>query len=213
LMLAGYGPDTQRRPLCMGKPLAHNELAVIDELGRPLSPGVVGELAVRAPNPQLMLGYWDDPDRTAASYIDGPAGRWFRTGDRAERDAEGFFFHRGRRDDVINSSGYRIGPAEVEEVLLAHPAVAECAVVGVRDAARGEIVLAYIVLHPTVIATTELARSVQDFVKRQTAPYKYPREVRFIDALPKTLTGKIQRNLLRERAARDAAVSGNRINR
>jgi acetyl-CoA synthetase len=189
----------------MGKALAHNELAVIDEHGGLLPSGAVGELAVRAPNPQMMLGYWDEPDRTAASYIDGPDGRWFRTGDRVERDADGFFFHRGRRDDVINSSGYRIGPAEVEDVLLAHPAVAECAVVGAPDAARGEIVVAYIVLRPAVLASAALAKSLQEFVKRQTAPYKYPRAVRFIAELPKTLTGKIQRNLLRERAAREAA--------
>jgi acyl-coenzyme A synthetase/AMP-(fatty) acid ligase len=204
LMLVGYRCNTERRPHSMGKALAHNEVAVIDDSGRLLPSGAVGELAVRAPNPQLMLGYWDEPDRTAASYIDGPDGRWFRTGDRVERDQDGFFFHRGRRDDVINSSGYRIGPAEVEDVLLAHPAVAECAVVGAPDAARGEIVVAYIVLRPAILASAALAKSLQEFVKRQTAPYKYPREVRFIGELPKTLTGKIQRNLLRERAARDA---------
>ena len=203
LMLVGYRSGTDRKPYSMGKALAHNELAIIDDTGRLLPPGTVGELAIRAPNPQFMLGYWEDPDRTEASYIDGPDGRWFRTSDRAEMDADGYFYHRGRRDDVINSSGYRIGPAEVEDVLLAHPAVAECAVVGAPDAARGEIVVAFIVLRPGVPADETLARTLQDFVKSQTAPYKYPRDVRFIGELPKTLTGKIQRNVLREQLARN----------
>jgi acetyl-CoA synthetase len=205
LMSIGHRAEDGRRPQSMGKPLAGNRLAVIDETGRILPDGEVGELALRAPNPQLMLGYWDDPERTAACYLDGPEGCWFRTGDRAERDADGFFYHRGRGDDVINSSGYRIGPAEVEDVLLAHPAVAEVAVVGAPDDARGEIVVAYVVLRDGHEPGEAQAKALQDFAKAQTAPYKYPRAVHFIAALPKTLTGKIQRNVLRERAAREPA--------
>ena len=156
--------------------------------------------------PERPLGAAGEHPTSVAppGYVDGAAGRWFRTGDRAERDADGFFFHRGRTDDVINSSGYRIGPAEVEDVLLTHPAVAEAGVVGVPDAARGEVVGAFVVLRPGARAT---AAELQDFVKRQTAPYKYPRRVWFIDALPKTLTGKTQRNLLRARAADEASNS------
>ena len=205
LMSVGYHEGQDYRPGSMGVALAHNEVAVIDEVGRALPPGMIGELAIRAPNPQLMSGYWRDPDRTAECYLDGVDGLWFRTGDQAERDAEGFFYHRGRRDDVINSSGYRIGPAEVEEVLLAHPAVAEVAVVGAPDAARGEIVVAYVVLRPGYTAEETVAKALQDFVKSQTAPYKYPRSVRFIAALPRTQTGKTQRNLLRDQARAEAA--------
>ena len=204
LMSVGHSANVERRPQAMGKPLAHNQVAVIDDAGKIVNDGEVGELAIRAPNPQLMLGYWEDPERTASCYLDGPDGRWFRTGDRAERDADGSFYHRGRGDDVINSSGYRIGPAEVEDVLLAHPGVAEAAVVGVPDEARGEIVVAYIVAREGHEQGVALAKALQDFVKAQTAPYKYPRDVRFIAALPKTLTGKIQRNVLREQAAREA---------
>jgi len=205
LMSLGHLPGTPRKPQSMGVPLAHCELSVIDESGAPLGDGEVGELAIRAPNPQFMLGYWQDPERTAACYVENAGGLWFRTGDRALRDADGHYFHRGRNDDVINSSGYRIGPAEVEDVLLTHAAVAEAGVVGAPDPHRGEIVVACVVLRPGHAASGELARALQDHVKAQTAPYKYPRAVRFIDAMPKTLTGKVQRNVLREQVAALAA--------
>jgi len=182
---------------------------VIDEAGRPLPDGTEGDLALRAPNPQLMLGYWDDDERTAQSFVDGPDGRWFITGDRAIRDAEGYFFHRGRRDDVINSAGYRIGPSEVENALLDHAAVLEAAAVGSPDAERGEIVKAFVVLRPGVEGTPELARALQEHVRQVTAPYKYPRAVAFVAELPKTMTGKIQRSALRTaERARVAAAGG-----
>ena len=205
LMSIGYRPEIAHRPGSTGKPLAHNEVAVIDEVGRPLPSGEVGEIALRAPNPQLMIGYWRDPVRTEACYVDGPDGRWFRTGDRGVRDADGYIHHRGRGDDVINSAGYRIGPAEVEEVLLAHPAVAEAAAVGAPDPARGEIVMAFVVLREGWAADAVTASALQAFVKATTAPYKYPRAVRFVGELPKTVTGKIQRNLLRDQARRGAS--------
>ncbi|HTH29543.1 MAG TPA: acyl-CoA synthetase [Sphingobium sp.] len=200
LMSLGYTPATPYRQGSTGKPLAHNDVAVIDGTGRPLPPGQEGEIAVRAPNPQLMLGYWQDPERTAACYLDGPDGRWFVTGDRAEMDADGYFFHRGRGDDLINSAGYRIGPAEVEDALLLHPAVAEVAVVGAPDEARGEIVCAFVVLKAGYDPGDALVRELQESVKAITAPYKYPRAIRFVRELPKTLTGKLQRHVLRERA-------------
>lgn len=210
LMSIGYPQDVAYRPGSMGVALAHNDVAVIDDDGRILPAGDVGELAIRAPNPQLMLGYWQDRERTAECYLDGPDGRWFRTGDRGERDADGFFYHRGRRDDVINSSGYRIGPAEVEDVLLAHPAVAETAVVGAPDPARGEIVVAFVVLRGDRAPDEAMARGLQDFVKTQTAPYKYPRVVRFVTELPKTPTGKIQRSVLRDRIRAENAAQADR---
>lgn len=184
------------------------ELAVIDEAGRRLPDSEEGDLALRAPDPQLMLGYLDEPERTARCYLDGPDGRWFVTGDRAIRDVDGYFFHRGRSDDVINSAGYRIGPSEVENVLLDHPAVREVAVVGSPDARRGEIVKAFVVLRDGVEATPSLAAELQAHVKRITAPYKYPRAIAFVAELPKTLTGKIQRSALRNEERRLAAAAG-----
>lgn len=204
LMSIGHRAGQDRKPQSMGQQLAHNEMAVIDEQGHRLPDGEAGELAMRAPNPQLMLGYWNDPERTAQCYIMGPDGTcWFRTGDRAERDADGFLFHRGRIDDVINSAGYRIGPAEVEDVLLSHPAVAEAGVVGVPDTSRGEMVCAFVVLRDGMQATVG---ELQDYAKSQTAPYKYPRVIHFIEQMPKTLTGKTQRNKLREEAVRLAGA-------
>jgi acetyl-CoA synthetase len=200
LMSIGYRSDTLYRAGSTGKPLAHNDVGIIDEFGRIQPPGEEGDIAIRVPNPQLMLGYWQDVERTADCYMDGVDGRWFITGDRGMSDADGYIYHRGRRDDVINSSGYRIGPSEVEDVLLSHGAVAEAAVVGAPDAARGEIVMAFIVLQPGVSGDDALVRDLQDAVKTTTAPYKYPRSIRFVAELPKTLTGKIQRNILRETA-------------
>ena len=130
--------------------------------------------------------------------VDGPDGRWFKTGDRGERDADGYYFYRGRQDDIISSSGYRIGPTEVENALLDHPAVQECAVIGKPDEERGEIVKAFVVLRDGNELADGLVRSIQDHVKKITAPYKYPREVEAVSELPKTQTGKIQRKALRD---------------
>ncbi len=204
LMSIGYRPDVAYRSGSTGKSLAHNEIVIIADDGSLAPVGVEGEIALKVPNPQLMLGYWQDPDRTAECYVENGDGRWFMTGDRGETDGDGYIYHRGRRDDVINSSGYRIGPSEVEDALLSYPAVAEAAVVGMPDAARGEIVMAYIVLKSGVAQTPELIPTLQDAVKAITAPYKYPRAIRFVAELPKTLTGKIQRNILRERACAEA---------
>jgi acyl-coenzyme A synthetase/AMP-(fatty) acid ligase len=146
-----------------------------------------------------MLHYWRDPERTAACYIDGADGRWFITGDRAYIDDAGYFWYTGRNDDLINSSGYRIGPLEVESALLEHPCVLECAVVGRPDAQRGEIVKAFILLREGYTAGPELAEELQRHTKSITAPYKYPREIEFVGELPRTITGKIRRRDLRDR--------------
>lgn len=183
----------------MGLPSPGSEVDVIDEAGQRLPVGVEGDLAVMTPNPQMMLGYWKDPARTESLYLDTPDGRWFVTGDRAIKDDDGYFWYQGRSDDIINSAGYRIGPLEVENALLEHPAVQECAVVGSPDPERGEVVKAFVVLKTDVVANDALVGALKDHVKSLTAPYKYPRRIEFVDALPKTLTGKTKRRALRDR--------------
>lgn len=191
-------PGTTYKVGSMGVPNPGCVLQVLDDDGNAVPSGEEGDVAILAPNPQLMLGYWKDPQRSADCYRTGSDGRiWFITGDRGQRDADGFFYHRGRRDDVINSAGYRIGPSEVENAILEHPAVQETAVIGVPDAERGEIVKAFIVLRSGHAAGDALKKELQDHVKRTTAPYKYPRAIEFVADLPKTLTGKIQRVALR----------------
>lgn len=199
LMVSLNYPGEEVRYGSMGRPAPGLDLDVIDAEGRRLPAGQEGDLALRAPSPQLMLGYWKEPERTAACYFDGVDGRWFLTSDRAEKDEDGYLWYRGRSDDVINSAGYRIGPLEVENAVLEHESVQSCAVVGSPDAERGEIVKAFIVLHKGVAQTPTLAREIQDHVKAVTAPYKYPRAIEFVEALPMTVTGKIRRRDLRDR--------------
>ena len=188
---------TALRPGSIGLPIPGLELAIVDETGNALPTGEEGNIALKMPNSQMMLGYYKDEARTAESIVDGPNGRWFITGDLGAMDADGYFYHRGRSDDVINSAGYRIGPSEVENALLDHPAVLECAVIGAPHGERGEIVKAFIILRGGVAASDSLTREIQDHVKRSTAPYKYPRAVEYVEELPKTQTGKIQRKALR----------------
>ena len=143
----------------------------------------------------LFAGYWKDPAKTAATIRDG----WYLTGDRAFRDEDGYFWSVGRADDVILTSGYRIGPFEVESALIEHPAVAEAAVVSSPDGTRGEVVKAFVVLASGYTPEDALAKELQEHVKNVTAPYKYPRKIDFVDALPKTVSGKIRRVELRNR--------------
>jgi acetyl-CoA synthetase len=205
LMTVINPPGTQTRPGSMGIAAPGSQLDVIGAGGERLPQGAEGDLAILLPNPQLMLGYWEDPERTAQTYRDGPDGRWFVTGDRAKRDADGYYYHLGRSDDVINSAGYRIGPSEVENALLEHPAVLEAAAIGVPDRERGEIVKAFLILRAGYAPGPELVAELQAHAKKSTAPYKYPRLIEFIDALPKTATGKIQRAELRRRERELAA--------
>jgi acyl-coenzyme A synthetase/AMP-(fatty) acid ligase len=183
----------------MGRPSPGSDLDVIDAQGQRLPAGKEGDLAVMLPNPQLMLEYWKDPEKTEACFRSGHDGRWYVTGDRAEKDADGYIWYRGRVDDMINSAGYRIGPLEVENALAEHPAVQLCAVVGSPDGERGEIVKAFVVLRDGVTPTADLTRQLQDHVKRVTAPYKYPRAIEYLSELPMTITGKIRRRDLRDR--------------
>ncbi len=181
----------------MGLPAPGVDLDVIDDGGTRLSANVEGDVAVSLdPAPQgLFLGYKDDAERTNATR----RGEWYLTGDRAYRDEDGYFWFVGRGDDVIISAGYRIGPFEVESALIEHPAVAESAVVASPDETRGEIVKAFVVLVKGADASDELAKELQEHVKRVTAPYKYPRKIEFVESLPKTISGKIIRKELRER--------------
>ncbi len=189
----------------MGKPAPGFDVRIVDDDGEPLGIGEEGHIAVRI-KPERPVGlfkeYWRDPDATAASF----RGDWYFTGDRASTDEDGYLWFVGRADDVITSSAYRIGPFEVESALVEHRAVAEAAVVGKPDPMRGEIVKAFVALKPGFEPSEELAREIQEHVKRVTAPYKYPREIEFIAELPKTVSGKIRRVDLRQREI-DAAAT------
>ena len=209
-LLDGYGqtetlmtvlnyPGMAVKPGSMGRALPGVDAAVLDESGAVLRKQARGRLVIRHPSPQLMLRYWNDPERTQASYVEAQGERWFVTGDTVLADEDGYLFYFGRDDDVINSSGYRIGPQEVENALMGHDAVQESAVIGVPDADRGEIVKAFVVLKSGHVGDPALVASLQDHVKAFTAPYKYPRRIEFVADLPKTVSGKIQRGLLRER--------------
>ena len=175
------------------------EVAVLTPDAAIAERAAAGELLLRLPNPQLMLGYWNDADRSEGCVIERGGTRWFRTGDNVAIDADGYVFYTGRADDIIRSAGYRIGPQEVANALSQHPAVQECAVVGVADEERGEIVKAWVVLNGGFEPGESIVQELMDHTKTVTAPYKYPRRVEFTDELPKTVT-KIQRNLLRKRA-------------
>jgi len=192
------------RPGAMGKPFAGHWVDVIDELGRPLPDGECGELAARTGDPVQFLGYWEN-DAATQSKI---RGEWFLTGDVGYRDADGYLWFVGRKDDVISSAGYRIGPGEIEDCLIRHPAVAQAAVIGVPDDLRGEIIKAFIVAAPGVMPDEKLTGDIKRQVKQQLAAYEYPREIEYIDALPMTTTGKVKRNELRERELAARRESG-----
>ena len=186
------------KPGSMGQAMPGFRVLVVDPDGHELGPGEVGELAVDVPASPLcwFQGYWRDPEWTARRFVDG--GRLYLTGDAASMDADGSVFFSSRADDVISSAGYRIGPFEVESSLMAHPAVAEAACVGKPDALRGEVVKAFVVLRPGQAPSDELAAELREFVKARLSAHAYPREVVFIEQLPKTPSGKVQRFLLRE---------------
>jgi acyl-coenzyme A synthetase/AMP-(fatty) acid ligase len=197
MMVLNY-PSEPLRYGSMGRPQPGLEIAIVDDAGRRLADGEEGHVALKMPSPHMMLCYWKDSERTAACFVDGPEGRWYLSGDRATRDRDGWFWYAGRADDVINSAGYRIGPLEVENALLEHSVVQECAVVASPDPERGEVVKAFIVLKDGVQGSDELVAELQTHVKNVTAPYKYPRAVEFVAELPKTVTGKIRRRSLRD---------------
>lgn len=186
------------KPGAMGKPSPHYDIDLVDEDGNSVEPGEVGEIVVRYGEEMpvgLMIGYYRDEERTNQARHDG----LYHTGDTAWRDEDGYFWYVGRTDDIIKSSGYRIGPFEVESVIMEHKSVLECAVTGVPDPIRGNIVKATIVLAKGYTPSEELKKEIQEYVKSHTAPYKYPRIIEFVDELPKTISGKIRRTEIRAR--------------
>ena len=193
-LLVGTLLGMETKPGSMGKPTPGNRVAIIDENGQELPPGQVGDIAVHKDAPALFKGYFRDPERTAESF----RGDWYLTGDQAKMDEDGYFWFEGRADDIIISSGYTIGPFEVEDALVKHPSVRECAVVASPDPVRGAIVKAFVVLKRPEEASEQLVKELQEHVKRVTAPYKYPREIEFVSDLPKTTSGKIRRVELRQ---------------
>jgi acetyl-CoA synthetase len=186
------------RPGSMGRPYPGHRVTVLDEHGRQLGPGKLGQVAVqRGEDPVFFLEYWRNPQATAEKFV----GDWALTGDLAEMDAEGYFWFKGRADDVIISAGHRIGPTEIEEALLRHPAVALAAAVASPDALRGHVVKAFIKLAPGHAPSEALTRQMQDLVKDTLARHEYPREIEYLDEFPLTTTGKIRRLELRLREA------------
>ena len=188
------------KPGSIGRPYPGHRVAIIDDQANEVPRGELGEIAVHrrsesGGDPVFFVEYWKNPEATRDKFI----GDWGCTGDQGRMDEDGYIWYQGRSDDVIKASGYRIGPAEIESCLVKHPAVANAAVIGKPDAARGQIVKAFIVLQPGRAASQALIDEIQDHVRARLAPYEYPREIEFIDALPMTTTGKVQRKELRKR--------------
>lgn len=185
------------KPGSMGKPIPHYDVYIVDEDGKEVPTGQTGEIVIKTADKipyGLFVGYYNDEEKTNSSWHDG----YYHTGDTAWMDEDGYLWYVGRTDDVIKSSGYRIGPFEIESVLLEHPSVLECAVTGIPDEIRGFVVKATIVLKKGYEGSAELVKELQDFVKKETAPYKYPRIVKFVEELPKTTSGKIRRKEIRD---------------
>ncbi|MES2536880.1 MAG: AMP-binding protein [Pseudomonadota bacterium] len=202
------------KPGSMGRPYPGHRVAVIDEDGKVVKPGDTGDVAVHRqdlhgdPDPVFFIEYWKNPDATAQKY----SGDWCRTGDLASMDEDGYLWYQGRADDMFKAAGYRIGPSEIENCLVRHPAVANAAVVPKPSAERGNIVKAFIVLTPgqkrSRAADDKLIADLQAHVRGKLAPYEYPKEIEFIDELPMTTTGKVQRRVLRLMEEERAAQSG-----
>jgi acyl-coenzyme A synthetase/AMP-(fatty) acid ligase len=184
------------KPGSMGVPVPGFIVDIIDDNGNPVSPGIEGDIAIRI-KPERPVGlfkeYLGNPEATEKTI----RRQWYITGDRAYKDEEGYFWFIGRADDIILTSGYRIGPFEIESILIEHPAVEESAVVASPDDIRGEVVKAFVVLTEEYKPSNALVKELQEFVKKQTAPYKYPRKLEFVDELPKTISGKIKRKELK----------------
>lgn len=209
-------PGWPARPGSMGRPYPGHRVAVLDDDGHESPPGTPGDVALHRrdvhghPDPVFFLGYWRNEAATRAKFTGSVDDGWCRTGDTAVMDADGYLWYQGRSDDVFKAAGYRIGPSEVENCLVKHPAVANAAVVPKPDAERGAVVKAYVVLAPGFTGDAALVAALQQHVRGRLAPYEYPKEIEFIEALPMTTTGKVQRRVLRlreqERAL--AAASG-----
>ena len=189
------------RPGSMGKAIPGHVVEIIDDNGNVLPPETPGNLAIRRPDPVMFLEYWKNPKATDNKFI----GDWSLTGDMGRKDEDGYLWFVGREDDLITSSGYRIGPGEIEDCLIKHPAVSMAAVVGKPDEIRTEIVKAFIVLQTDIDANESLKNDIKDFVRKHLAAHEYPREIEFVDTLPMTATGKIIRKELRELGQKEKA--------
>ena len=174
-------------------------MAIIDESGHVLRPGVTGSIAVRAPDPVMFLGYWNNSEATADKFL----GDWLLTGDTGQTDEDGYIWFVGRDDDVITSAGYRIGPGEIEDCLMSHPAVLLAAAIGKPDPIRTEIVKAFIVPNDGVVPDAALTEEIRAHVRNRLSAHEYPREIAFVNDLPMTATGKIMRRELRAREIQD----------
>lgn len=196
VMVVGTFPCIEHKPGSIGKPAPGWKVELHDEDGNPVAPGEEGRIAVRTKDPSpvgLFKEYLDDLKATEKVFV----GDWYYTGDKAVVDEDGYFWFKGRDDDMIKSSGYRVSPAEVESSLIEHPCVKESAVVGSPDPIRGYIIKAFVVLKDGWTGSDELVKELQNHVKKSTAPYKYPRAIEFVEDLPKTISGKIRRVELR----------------
>jgi acetyl-CoA synthetase len=182
------------KPGSIGRAIPGHIAAVVDDDGQTLPPGMTGNIAIRRPDPVMMLEYWHNPEATRDKY----AGDWLITGDLGACDEEGYFWFQGRADDVITSGGYRIGPAEIEDALARHPAVVMAAAVGVPDPVRTESIKAFVIVKEGFATGQQLADEIRGFVREHLAKHEVPRDIEFVDALPMTNTGKIQRKKLRE---------------
>jgi acetyl-CoA synthetase len=196
LVVAACATIGVTRPGAIGRAVPGHEVAVIRPDGSRAAPGELGQIAVKRPDPVMFLGYWGRPDATRDKFV----GDWMATGDQGRIDPDGYFHFVGRDDDVITSASYRIGPGEIEDCLIGHPAVALAAVIGKPDAVRTEIVKAFVVLKEGHAPSEALAADIRAFVKTRLSAHEYPREVAFIESMPMTTTGKVIRRLLRERA-------------
>ncbi len=195
LVLGHNAALMEPKPGSLGQPIPGHVGAIVDDAGNELPAGEVGQIAFRRPDPVMLLEYWNNPVATRDKF----AGDWLLTGDLGVRDEDGYFWYRSRADDVITSAGYRIGPGEIEEALLRHPAVRLAAAIGVPDAVRTESIKAFLVLAEDRQPTDALAQEIREFVKTRLARHEYPRDIEFVDSLPTTTTGKIMRRELRER--------------
>jgi len=199
-MAPGWPP----RAGSMGRPYPGHRIAVIDDDGNVCAPGIPGDIAVHARDvhgqrdPIFFLGYWNNERATHAKFTGAPFESWCRTGDRAVMDADGYLWYHGRSDDQFKSSGYRIGPTEIEDCLARHPAVAQVAVVPKPDAERGAVVKAFIIPALGIVADAALVEELQQLVRSRLAPYETPKDIEFVASLPMTTTGKLQRNVLRQ---------------
>ena len=204
LVISNCADLMEVRPGSMGRAVPGHVVEAVDDNGAPVPTGEVGEIAVGRQDPVMFLQYWNNPEATQAKYN----GDWCLTGDLARKDEKGYFWFVGRTDDVITSSGYRMGPAEIEDCLMKHPAVTMAAVIGVPDEMRTQVVKAFIVLNSGVSPDSVLESEIQRFVKTRLAAHEYPRRLEFVEALPMTATGKIMRRELRQMEVSGGSLAG-----